>query len=95
MLGLMRDTNRRLSGIRQPALIVHSRDDHVVPFGNADRIRDGIASGDRRVLVLDNCYHVSTVDFDADRLNVEIVRFVEQLGSCHSAEGGTPGGQSV
>jgi len=78
---LMRETSGLLSRIHQPTLIVHARHDHIVPSGNADRIRDGIASADRRVLILDNCYHVSTVDFDADRLNAEIIRFVERLGS--------------
>ena len=81
LLALMRETNGRLSEVRQPTLIVHARADHVVPPGNADLIRDGIASADRRVLLLDNCYHVSTVDHDADRLNAEIVRFVERIAS--------------
>ena len=95
LLALMRETNRRLSLIQQPTLIVHARHDHIVPPGNADRIRDGIASRDRRVLILDNCYHVSTVDFDADRLNAEIVRFVQRLGSRDGSEAGAPDGQSV
>jgi carboxylesterase len=95
MLYLMRDTSRRLPEVRQPTLIVHARDDHIVPLGNAARIRDGIASADRRVLILDNCYHVSTVDFDADRLNAEIVRFVERLGSRGGSEAGAPDGRFV
>ena len=93
LLGLMRETTGRLSEIRQPTLIVHARDDHVVPPGNAERIRDGIASADRRVLLLDNCYHVSTVDFDADRLNAEIVRFVERVASCDGSEADPPDGR--
>jgi carboxylesterase len=92
LLALMRETNGRLSEIHQPALIVHARHDHVVPPGNADRIRDGIASADRRVLLLDNCYHVSTVDFDADRLNAEIVRFVERVASRDGSEADPPDG---
>lgn len=93
VLHLMRDTSRRLSEIRQPTLIVQARDDHIVPPGNADRIRDGIASADRRVLILDNCYHVSTVDFDVDRLNAEIVRFVERLASRDGSEAGALDGR--
>lgn len=92
ILHLMRDTSRRLPEVRQPTLIVHARHDHIVPAGNADRIRDGIASVDRQVLILDNCYHVSTVDFDADLLNAEIIRFVERIGSRSGAETGVPDG---
>lgn len=88
VLRLMRETSSLLAEIHQPALIVQARDDHIVPAGNAERIRDGIASVDRRVLILDNCYHVSTVDFDADLLNAEIVRFVERLGSRDGSEVG-------
>jgi carboxylesterase len=93
ILHLMRDTSRRLPDVCQPALIVQARDDHIVPLGNAHRIRDGIASADRRVLILDNCYHVITVDFDADLLNAEIIRFVERIGSRGGAEAGTPDGR--
>ena len=90
VLRLMRETSGRLPEIHQPTLIVHAREDHIVPLGNAERIRDGIASVDRRVVILDNCYHVSTVDYDADLLNAEIVRFIERLGSCGGAEDGSP-----
>jgi carboxylesterase len=92
LLNLMRETNQRLSSIQQPTLIVHARDDHIVPPGNANRIRDGIGSADRRVLILDNCYHVSTVDFDADLLNAEIVRFVKRVGSRDGSEAAAPDG---
>jgi carboxylesterase len=95
VLALMRETNRRLPDVHQPILIVHARDDHLVPTGNANRIRDGVASADRRVMILDNCYHVSTVDFDADLLNAEIVRFVEQLLSRRGTETGVPYDRSV
>jgi carboxylesterase len=93
VLKLMRETSQRLAEIRQPTLIVQARDDHIVPAGNAERVRDGIASADRSVLILDNCYHVSTVDYDADLLNAAIVRFVERLGSRDGFEAGSPDGR--
>ena len=93
VLQLMRETEERLDEIHQPTLIVQARDDNIVPAGNAERIRDGIASADRRVLVLHNCYHVITVDFDADLLNAEIVRFVERLGLRDGSEAGPPDGR--
>ena len=81
MLALMRDTRCRLAEVCQPILIVQSREDHVVPPRNADLIRDGIGSPDRRVVLLDNCYHVSTLDFDASRVNDEVVNFVRHVGA--------------
>jgi carboxylesterase len=93
MVALMRDTNLRLAIVNQPILIMQARDDHVVPAGNAERIRAGIASKDQRVMLLDNCYHVSTVDFDADVLNAEIVRFVERLAGAGGSDTITANGR--
>ena len=79
LLALLRDTGSRLDQVTQPILIVQSRDDHTVPPRNAALIDAGVSSADRRVCYLEKCYHVSTVDFDADLLNAEIVRFVGRL----------------
>jgi carboxylesterase len=79
-LALMRETRGLLPQVRQPILVVQAREDHVVPPINAGLIYDGVGTPDRRILMLDNCYHVSTVDFDADLLNQEIVRFVQRFG---------------
>jgi len=79
LLGLMRDTTKRLPQVCQPLRIIQSREDHVVPPRNADLIRQGVSSRDVAVIMLDNCYHVSTLDFDAAVLNAAIVRFVQSL----------------
>lgn len=81
LLGLLEETRGRLMQVTQPTLIVQAREDHIVPPRNADLIRDGIGSTDRQVIVLDNCYHVSTVDFDAPLLSAEVVRFVQRVGA--------------
>jgi carboxylesterase len=79
LLGLLADTRERLARVHQPILIVRARDDHIVPPRNAEVIYDTVRSADRRVLMLDNCYHVSTVDFDAPILCAEVVRFVQRF----------------
>lgn len=81
LLGLFKETCGRLVSVTQPTLIVQARDDHIVPPRNADLIRDGIGSADRQVMMLDNCYHVSTVDFDAPLVSAEVVRFVQRVGA--------------
>ncbi len=79
LLALMADTNSRLADVRQPILIVQATADNVVPPRNARLIHDGVGSSDRRVVMLDDCYHVITVDFAAERLNEAVVAFVERL----------------
>jgi carboxylesterase len=78
LLALMHETRDRLAQVRQPLLVVQASEDHVVPPRNAVLIHDGVSSVDRRILVLDNCYHVVTVDHAAEQLNTEIVEFVQR-----------------
>jgi carboxylesterase len=78
LLALMRETQELLGQVRQPLLIVQASEDRVVPPWNAKLVHDLTASNDKRLLWLDNCYHVVTVDFDADFLCSEVRRFVEE-----------------
>jgi carboxylesterase len=81
LLDLVRETRPRLSTISQPILIVQARVDHVVPPRNAQLIHDGVSSTAREVLILDNCYHVVTVDHSAAQLKAAVFRFVERVAS--------------
>lgn len=91
LLDLMRETAARLAAVKQPILVVQATEDHVVPPRNARLIYDGVSSSRRDLLLLDNCYHVVTVDHPAEQLNAAILRFVEQVASAGDAaqfEGG-------
>jgi carboxylesterase len=63
---LVSATTDLLSKIVCPTLVIHSREDHLVPIGNAKRIAADISSDDVRLLWLNNSYHVSTLDNDKD-----------------------------
>lgn len=60
-----------------PALVIHAREDHVVPPANAMAVVNTIASDDIRLLWLNNSYHVATLDNDKDLI-------VERIGSFFS-----------
>ncbi len=49
-----------------PTLVMQSREDHVVHPANSHRIMRRISSVDRRLLWLENSYHVATLDNDKD-----------------------------
>jgi carboxylesterase len=78
LLALMRETRELLGKVQQPLLIVQASQDRVVPPWNAKLVHDLAASQDKRLLWLDNCYHVVTVDFDAEHLCTEVLRFVAE-----------------
>ena len=77
LLALMNETFDRLPSVTQPLLLLHARQDHVVPPKNAPLIYGLVGSTDKRLVWLDNAYHVVTVDFCAPVLNEAVASFVE------------------
>jgi len=78
MLEYFDKIHARLGSVRCPALIMVSRQDHVVPTGNAAFIHDRIASADKEILWLERSYHVATLDYDRDLIVERTNEFVEQ-----------------
>jgi len=72
---------------------VQANNDHVVPPRNAALIHSVVNSADRAMLMLDDCYHVMTVDHAADRLEEAVVRFVERLATTQAAPTAAPLGE--
>jgi carboxylesterase len=65
----------RLDHIACPVLVLSSRDDHVVPSSSGDLLEATVRGPVERVW-LDRSYHVATLDYDADLVRSQIVRFV-------------------
>ncbi len=76
IMALAKVTDEMLPRITCPALIITSRDDHVVPPANAEYILERIASQEKRLLWLENSYHVATLDNDKDLIVQESVAFL-------------------
>jgi carboxylesterase len=76
--GLMAITRDILPRVTAPALILVSPEDHVVPATNSDVIMQGISSDKREMLLLQNSYHVATIDYDKDLINESIRRFFKE-----------------
>lgn len=81
LLRLLRETRALVGLVHQPLLVIQSRQDNTVPAFNADLILQSVASETRRVLWLDNCYHVVTLDFDAGIVRQAVVEFVRESGA--------------
>jgi carboxylesterase len=73
--GLMAVTRDLLPRVTAPTLVLVSPEDHVVPASNSDVIMQGIKSPKREMLLLQNCYHVATIDYDKDLINESVRRF--------------------
>jgi carboxylesterase len=75
ILALMEEVRADLGKVKCPALILVSEEDHVVPPGNAEIIREGIASSEKETVRLEESYHVATLDNDRDKIIENVLRF--------------------
>jgi carboxylesterase len=81
-----------LGRIRQPSLIIHSINDHTCPAKkNVDYLMQRLGSAQKRAVMLEESYHVITVDNDKDRIVSEVMGFMDQFrtveGSAAYAQG--------
>jgi carboxylesterase len=69
-------TNADLAKITQPLLVLTSREDHVVEPANSERLIAEAATTDKRQVMLEDSYHVATMDNDLPRIIEETLDFV-------------------
>ncbi|MDI2030999.1 alpha/beta fold hydrolase [Saccharopolyspora sp. TS4A08] len=68
-----------LASVRQPLLLLHSAVDHVVEPENSAIVLNEVSSEDVTEVVLDDSYHVATLDHDAPRIFGDSVEFVHRV----------------
>lgn len=76
IIALTENVRKSLVKITSSALIIKSREDHVVPPGNSDEIISNISSVDKKLLELQNSYHVATLDYDKELIAKECIAFI-------------------
>ena len=72
-------TRSDLAKVVQPILIFRSSQDHVVEPDSCVLLKDKVASTSVREVVLDNSYHVATLDNDAETIFAGSLDFVRTL----------------
>lgn len=70
-----------LPELRTPTVLVHSREDHVVPPECSALFLERTGSVRVKEVLLDNSFHVATVDHDAELIENELVQFVSDIAS--------------
>ncbi|MBT3074131.1 MULTISPECIES: alpha/beta fold hydrolase [Streptomyces] len=81
-----------LPQVTQPVVLLHSPQDHVVPPADSARILSRISSTDVTEILLEQSYHVATLDHDAERIFDESYRFIGRLAPSVGMKGSTSGG---
>jgi len=72
-------TRADLAKVTQPILVFRSTDDHVVEPDSTALLKATVSSSDVREVVLDDSYHVATLDNDAPIIFQGSVEFVRRL----------------
>lgn len=77
---LSRQVRRQLTQVRAPSLVVHSSDDDIASLGNARLIQQRVR-GPVNTLLLDDSYHMVTVDRERHRVIEKSAEFFASLAS--------------
>ena len=67
-----------LGEIRCPALVINSRQDHVVPPGDSDEIAASVGGPVER-LILEKSFHVATLDYDKAEVEAATIAFATRV----------------
>ncbi|WP_441246521.1 alpha/beta hydrolase [Kitasatospora sp. McL0602] len=76
---LWRTVQAELPAVRQPVLLLHSPQDHVVSPANSELVLARISSTDVTELLLERSYHVATLDHDAELIFGASLDFIRRL----------------
>lgn len=68
-----------LPEVKQPLLMFRSAEDHVVPASSGALVMRHVSSADLTERVLEDSYHVATLDNDAPRIFAESAEFVARV----------------
>ncbi|NGP46049.1 alpha/beta fold hydrolase [Bacillaceae bacterium SIJ1] len=77
LVELMKIVKGDLTKIEVPALVLSSTVDHVVPPENSQTIYKSIASEDKHIVMLENSYHVATLDHDEPLIVSQCLTFIK------------------
>jgi len=68
-----------IAQVTQPVILFRSLQDHVVEASNAQWILEHVSSADKEEVLLENSFHVATLDYDAPLIQERSAEFIARL----------------
>jgi carboxylesterase len=68
-----------LSSVKLPIIIIHAKEDDMTSLRNANFLYEKIGSSCKSLVVLEDSYHMITIDKDKDRVAGEIINFLGKI----------------
>jgi carboxylesterase len=81
---LIRTVKAILPEVHVPTLIVHSREDDSHSLRSVDLMERQLGSTVKEKVILDNSYHVVTVDYQKEKVAAEVTRFFQRFAENRS-----------
>ncbi|CAM2946460.1 acyl-CoA synthetase [Legionella steigerwaltii] len=75
----------KLSCIKSPTLVVHSLDDDMASYKNAEYVKNHIGSELIEIVYLNNSYHIITLDNEKELVALNLIRFIKQNSKSRKA----------
>jgi carboxylesterase len=79
LLSLFKSVRNDLASVTTPALLIHSKSDRTVHFSNLEYIMNHISSAVKEKLVLEESYHVISIDVEKERIFNRIKDFINNI----------------
>lgn len=76
---MMDDAVRFLNTLNIPLLVIHARDDEITRLDTVRRIVDALPVRDKQLVVLENSYHMVSIDNDRHEVAAAVARFVTRV----------------
>ena len=86
---------RHLGDVRAPCLVVHAREDDVSTPSNAEDIVRGVKHAPVELVMLDNSYHMITIDRDRRTVIARTADFVQRIAQGDFGSRATPAGPAA
>lgn len=80
---LIRHVKPRLAHIIAPALLLHAREDEVTSLRSPHYLIQHLGSSDKRLVLLEDSYHMITLDNERRQVIAEITQFLRQHTPLH------------
>lgn len=77
---------KNLSKISHPLLIIHAEEDETASVRNVDYLQENIQSTHLRILLLQNSYHMITLDNEKEVVASEVTEFFNKKINSHESE---------
>ncbi len=83
---LTKQVKKNLSKISHPLLVIHAQEDETASVRNVAYLQENIQSANLRILLLQNSYHMITLDNEKEMVASEITNFFSKKINSHEPE---------